>query len=142
MLLMFYAPWCGYCKNFSPEFRVAANELHHYGVTFAKIDTTNPENGNLKTQFGIKSFPTLKILFSGEVDERLSSGVQYIRGADDVANFMKHVKDRSEPPMPAGYEMTNDGLKATDSQVYVKDCYFLSLHMYYHQLLDIYLFIL
>ena len=114
MLLMFYAPWCGYCKKFSPDFREAAGELHHYGVTFAKIDTTNPENANLKKQFGISSYPTLKILFSGQVDERLSSGVQYIRGAADVANFMKYVKDRKEPPMPEGYEMSDDGLVKTD----------------------------
>jgi len=117
MLLMFYAPWCGYCKNFSPEFREAANDLHHYGVTFAKIDTTNPENANLKKQFGIKSYPTLKILFSGEVDERLSGGIQYIRGAQDVSNFMKYVKDRKEPPMPEGFELAEDGLKKTDAPV-------------------------
>lgn len=115
MLLMFYAPWCGYCKNFSPEFRKAANDLHHYGITFAKIDTTHPDNAGLKTRYGIKSYPTLKILFSGEVDERLSSGIQFIRGADDVGNFMKHVKDRKEPPMPEGYELTADGLKGPDT---------------------------
>jgi thiol-disulfide isomerase/thioredoxin len=117
MLLMFYAPWCGYCKNFSPEFRAAANELHHYGVTFAKIDTTHPDNARLKTQFNVKSYPTLKILFSGEVDNRLSSGVQYIRNQEDVVNFMKYVKDRKEPPMPEGYEMSEDGLKGPDETV-------------------------
>lgn len=105
MLLMFYAPWCGYCKNFSPDFREAAQDLHHYGVTFAKIDTTNPENANLKKQFEIKSFPTLKIMHNGVVDDRLSKGIQYIRGAQDVANFMKYVKDRKDPPMPEGFEL-------------------------------------
>lgn len=115
MLLMFYAPWCGYCKNFSPEFREAANELHHYGVTFAKIDTTHADNANLKRQFDVRSFPTLKILFSGEVDERLSGGIQFIRNAKDISNFMKHVKDRKEPPMPEGYELDDTGLKKIDA---------------------------
>ena len=46
------------------------------GVTFAKVDTTLADNANLKKQFDIKSFPTLKIFFSGVPDERLTSGVQ------------------------------------------------------------------
>jgi hypothetical protein len=47
---------------------------------------------------------------------------RYIRDPDDVVNFMKYVKDRKEPPMPEGYEMSADGLKEAPAKAPVRAC--------------------
>lgn len=58
ILIMFYAPWCGYCKTLKPEYSQAASELKDQAV-LAAIDVNRPENAVLRTQYNISGFPTL-----------------------------------------------------------------------------------
>lgn len=60
-MIEFYAPWCGHCKNLAPEYKKAATELKDKGIGLAAIDATLPENAELKTEYNIKGFPSLKI---------------------------------------------------------------------------------
>ena len=58
ILIMFYAPWCGYCKKLKPDYSAAATELKGQAI-IAAIDVNRPENAVIRKQYNITGFPTL-----------------------------------------------------------------------------------
>lgn len=58
VLIMFYAPWCGFCKQLKPEYSKAATTLRGKAV-LAAIDVNQPENTPVRSAFNITGFPTL-----------------------------------------------------------------------------------
>jgi protein disulfide-isomerase A1 len=107
-LVEFYAPWCGHCKNFAPEFAAAAEQLDGR-AKFGAVDTI--ANKELGTTYGVKSFPTVIWFVNGE-QTAYNAG----RTAKAITRWVK--KHTGEPTTPLASKADVEELKL-DSQTAV-----------------------
>jgi len=72
MLVEFYAPWCGHCKNLAPEYEKAAEMLKSKGSTnvMAKFDATTSKT--LARDHGVRGYPTMIPFVNGIAQEKYS----------------------------------------------------------------------
>ncbi|CAL1412483.1 unnamed protein product [Linum trigynum] len=93
IVVEFYAPWCGHCKNLAPEYEKAAAALssHDPPIALAKVDANEEANKELATQYEIQGFPTLKILRNG------GKSIQEYKGPREADGIVEYLKKQSGP---------------------------------------------
>ncbi|NXF87593.1 PDIA4 isomerase, partial [Eubucco bourcierii] len=104
VLLEFYAPWCGHCKQFAPEYEKIAKTLQENDppIPVAKIDATAATS--LASRFDVSGYPTLKILKKGQPVDYDGS-----RTEDAIVAKVKEVSDPNwTPPPEATLVLTQD----------------------------------
>jgi len=89
-LILFYTPECKFCKKLHPEFEAAAGYLlaNEPPVHLVKIDCA--EEDEICGNFGVKSYPTLKIFRRGKFLD------DYV-GPRHVAGIVRYMKGQVEP---------------------------------------------
>jgi protein disulfide isomerase len=88
VLVEFYAPWCGHCKNLAPHYDAAAKALaNNPNIIIAKVDSTENEVAGVD----IQGFPTLK--WWGK--DKSADPVEF-NGGRDAEGILSWIKDHTE----------------------------------------------
>ncbi|KAK8552283.1 hypothetical protein V6N13_120694 [Hibiscus sabdariffa] len=111
IVVEFYAPWCGHCKNLAPEYEKAATILskHDPPVILAKVDANEEANKGLANEYDVKGYPTLKILRNGGKD------VQEYKGPREADGIVEYLKKQSGPAS-AELKSAEDATKLIDDK--------------------------
>ncbi|KAK9206960.1 hypothetical protein WN943_017243 [Citrus x changshan-huyou] len=87
VLVEFYAPWCGHCKNLAPTYeKVAAAFTLEDDVVVANLDADKYKD--LAEKYGVSGFPTLKFFPKGNKD-----GEEY-GGGRDLEDFVSFINEK------------------------------------------------
>uniref|UniRef100_A0A665W7E3 Protein disulfide-isomerase n=1 Tax=Echeneis naucrates TaxID=173247 RepID=A0A665W7E3_ECHNA len=87
LLVEFYAPWCGHCKQLEPQYAEAAGKLkaEELAIRLAKVDAT--EERELSDEFDVGGFPTLILFINGQRKQPITYTGK--RSADGIIKWMK-----------------------------------------------------
>ncbi len=80
----FWAPWCGPCRQMAPQFAQAAAQLKGQALL---VKVNSDDNPAASQRFGIRSIPTLVKLQGGQEVARVAGA----RPASDIARFARGV---------------------------------------------------
>lgn len=90
VLVEFYAPWCGHCKQLAPIYDAVAKKLsHNHNIVIAKIDSTANEVPGVN----IRGFPTIKFYQNGKKSTPLD-----FEGDRTEEGILKYLKEKTTFP--------------------------------------------
>lgn len=82
----FYAPWCGHCKHFLPQARLAAAAFEpDTNITIGAVNCEQYKNF-CDERFSVSGFPTIKLLKNPDDEPIPYSGPRTVKGIADFIN--------------------------------------------------------
>lgn len=85
VLVEFYAPWCGHCKQLAPTYeKVAKTFATESNCVVANVDAT--KNAKLAEKYGVQGYPTIKFFPAG--DDKKGNDYTPGRTEQDFIDFL------------------------------------------------------
>uniref|UniRef100_A0A671Q2U9 Protein disulfide-isomerase A3 n=1 Tax=Sinocyclocheilus anshuiensis TaxID=1608454 RepID=A0A671Q2U9_9TELE len=92
VLVEFYAPWCGHCKNLEPVYKELGEKLSgDPNIVIAKMDATA---NDVPPNYDVQGFPTIYFVPSGQKDQP-----QRYEGGREVSDFIIFLKKEATNPL-------------------------------------------
>ncbi|KAK6471429.1 protein disulfide-isomerase A3-like [Huso huso] len=103
VLIEFYAPWCGHCKNLEPKYNELGEKLaNDPNIVIAKMDATA---NDVPPNYDVQGFPALYFVPKGskESPKRYEASLLGGREVSDFINYLKR-EATSTPVLTPGKE--------------------------------------
>lgn len=93
VLIEFYAPWCGHCKNLEPKYKELGEKLAgDPNIVIAKMDATA---NDVPPHFEVRGFPTIYFAPAGS-----KQSPKRYEGGREVSDFLSYLKkEATNPPI-------------------------------------------
>ncbi|KAH9598628.1 Endoplasmic reticulum resident protein 29 [Trypanosoma melophagium] len=104
--VMFYAPWCGHCKNLHPIYeRLAMVFKDEPDVVIAKLNADDSANSEVRYRYKVDGFPTLVFLPKNKKEPL------YYDGQRDLTSLLEYINEHTgKDRLPTGELDKNVGV--------------------------------